>query len=94
MNPIPSISHAAIAQRAHQIWQQAGQPDGHDSAHWHQAEQELHAQHAKEAGANGARGKSAIPAPTAKHSPDKSAHSAKYDHPGVTTDSLHHQRSR
>jgi hypothetical protein len=37
MNP---DRHAAIAARAHQIWQEAGRPDGQDAEHWHRAEQE------------------------------------------------------
>jgi hypothetical protein len=94
MTTFPSVSHSDIAHRAHQIWQEAGHPDGNDTAHWLQAEKELNALHAKAAGANGVHGTSAIPAPAVKHVPERSAHSANYAHPGVTTDSLHHQRNR
>ena len=31
-----------IRERAHQIWEQAGRPEGHDADHWHQAESEIH----------------------------------------------------
>jgi hypothetical protein len=93
MNPIPSVSHAAIEQRAHQIWQQAGQPDGNETAHWLQAERELQAQHENTSGAEGDRAKAAVSHP-ARHIPEKAPHSANYAHPGVTTDSLHHQRNR
>ena len=30
----------AIAARAHQIWEEAGQPHGQDAQHWQQAERE------------------------------------------------------
>ena len=30
-----------IRERAHQIWEQAGWPDGKDADHWHQAEREI-----------------------------------------------------
>jgi len=93
MTSTPSVTHSEIAQRAHQIWQQAGQPDGNDSAHWLQAERELQAQNEKSAGAEVDRGKSAV-SHAARHLPEKAPHSTNYAHPGVTTDSLHHQRNR
>lgn len=31
---------AAIANRAHQIWEEAGHPHGQDAQHWQQAERE------------------------------------------------------
>ncbi len=34
-------SNDDIRIRAHQLWEQAGQPDGRDAEFWHQAEQEL-----------------------------------------------------
>ena len=30
-----------IRQRAYQIWQEQGEPHGHDGAHWDQAEREI-----------------------------------------------------
>ena len=36
-----SPTHAAIAQRAQEIWNLRGSPDGHDSAIWHEAESQL-----------------------------------------------------
>jgi hypothetical protein len=30
-----------IRSRAHQLWEQAGRPAGHDDEFWHQAEREL-----------------------------------------------------
>ena len=32
-----------IRQRAHLLWEAAGQPEGDDAAHWHQAEAEIDA---------------------------------------------------
>jgi hypothetical protein len=94
MNSTASIGHDAIAFRAHQLWQEAGQPDGRDAAHWLQAERELHAQlRDKDSGA-GARGNPAGPAMSAKPVPAAAKHSTDYAHPGVTTDSLHHHRNR
>jgi hypothetical protein len=94
MNPIPSISHEDVSRRAYQIWQEAGQPDGNDTAYWLQAERELRAQHGKTGEVDAARGKSVEPPVAAKHVPGKTPHSTDYAHPGVTTDSLHHQRNR
>ena len=31
-----------IRERAHQIWEQAGRPEGRDADHWRQAESEIH----------------------------------------------------
>jgi DUF2934 family protein len=33
---------AQIIIRAYELWEQAGQPEGHDDEFYHQAEQELH----------------------------------------------------
>jgi hypothetical protein len=93
MNSAPTVSHEEIAQRAHQIWREAGEPDGDGAAHWLQAERELNAHHAKAAGEAAARAKPAV-SHVARHAPEKAPHSANYTHPGVTTDSLHHQRNR
>jgi hypothetical protein len=30
-----------VAERAYQIWEASGRPDGHDQEHWLRAEQEL-----------------------------------------------------
>jgi len=94
MNPIPSVSHEDISRRAYQIWQEAGQPDGNETAYWLQAERELRARHAKTGEVDPARGKSVEPPVAAKHVPGITPHSTDYAHPGVTTDSLHHQRNR
>ena len=37
-------SNEKIAERAYQIWQASGRPDGKDQEHWFQAERELRAQ--------------------------------------------------
>ena len=34
-------SHADIARRAYQLWQEAGEPQGRDKEFYHQAQQEL-----------------------------------------------------
>ncbi len=34
-------SHEQIKQRAHELWEQAGEPDGRSDEFYHQAEQEL-----------------------------------------------------
>jgi hypothetical protein len=36
-----TASREQIAQRAYEIWEQTGRPDGQSSAHWFQAEAEL-----------------------------------------------------
>ena len=41
MNSSLTISHEDIAERAHKIWEQEGQPLGQDLDHWLRAEQEL-----------------------------------------------------
>jgi hypothetical protein len=50
-----SISHKNIARRAYQIWEETGRRDGNETAHWLQAEHELHAQHGKTGRVDGAR---------------------------------------
>jgi hypothetical protein len=92
MNPTPLVSHESISQRARQIWEEAGHPDGCETAHWLQAERELHAQRGKTGEADGARGQPAGPPVAAKHVAPKAPHSTDYAHPGVTTDALHHRR--
>ena len=89
-----SLSHENIARRAHQIWEEAGQPSGNETAHWLQAERELHSRREKTGHVDSARGNSVEPPVTAKHFPEKAPHSTDYVHPGVTTDSLHHFRNR
>src|ERR1039457_3280156 len=94
MNLTSSISHENIARRAYQIWEETGRRDGNETAHWLQAECELHAQHGKTGEGGRARGKSGEPPAAGKHAPEISPHSTNYVHPGVTTDSLHHVRNR
>jgi hypothetical protein len=55
MNLNPSISHEYIARRAHQIWEETGRRDGNETAHWLQAERELHAKHGKTGEVDSAR---------------------------------------
>jgi hypothetical protein len=31
-----------IRERAHQIWEEQGRPEGRDLEHWHEAERQLH----------------------------------------------------
>jgi len=93
MNSSPSVCHEEIARRAHQIWRDAGHPDGLASAHWLQAESELHAQSGAASGEKSPRKKSEVQPAGAKHAQGRARHSSDYVHPGVTTDSLHHQRS-
>ncbi len=38
-----AVPHEKIAERAYQIWQANGRPDGQDQEHWFQAERELRA---------------------------------------------------
>lgn len=35
------ITHEEIAQRAHDIWEESGRPEGHETEHWLRAENEL-----------------------------------------------------
>lgn len=44
-------THEQIATAAFLIWEQAGKPHGQDAAHWFQAEQQLKADCAHDAGA-------------------------------------------
>jgi uncharacterized Zn finger protein len=93
MNLNPSISHENIAQRAYQIWEETGRRDGNETAHWLQAERELHAQHGETGEVDSARGKSVEPPVARRHAHEIIPHSTNYAHPGVTTDSLHHVRN-
>ena len=40
-NPAESISQDAIAQRAYEIWERDGRPEGRDAEHWFRAVSEL-----------------------------------------------------
>jgi len=93
MNPISSVSHENITRRAYQIWEDTGRREGNQTAHWLQAESELHAKHVKAVLPDGSRGKSVAPPLAGKHTHEQARHSANYVHPGVTTDSLHHVRN-
>ena len=59
--------HSRVAQRARQIWQREGCPQGRADAHWKQAQEEL----AREAGQTGSRRQSApyVPADEAMIEP-------------------------
>lgn len=94
MNSTSSVSHESIARRAHQIWEETGQQDGSETAHWLQAERELQAHHGKAGEVDAARGTSVEPPVAGKHAAEQARHSTNYVHPGVTTDSLHHARNR
>jgi hypothetical protein len=52
---MPNDKHNQIAQRAREIWQREGCPQGRADAHWKQAEEEL----GREAGQTGSSGQSA-----------------------------------
>jgi hypothetical protein len=39
-----SLTHDLIAQRAHQLWREQGEPFGHDDEIWIEAERQLHAE--------------------------------------------------
>lgn len=41
MNTDSPITHEEITQRAHDIWEQSGRPEGHETEHWFRAENEL-----------------------------------------------------
>jgi len=36
-----SVPHGRVAERAYEIWQASGRPNGHDQDNWFQAEREL-----------------------------------------------------
>lgn len=42
-NPMKTLSHDEVAQCAHQIWQEYGQPSGRDEEIWYEAERRLQA---------------------------------------------------
>lgn len=44
MNSPDIITHDEIRQRAHQLWDRAGRPEGQDTLHWLQAEREVRAE--------------------------------------------------
>lgn len=41
MNSSSLFTQEEVAQRAHDIWEQCGRPEGQELAHWLQAEREL-----------------------------------------------------
>jgi hypothetical protein len=92
MHPTSSVSHESISRRAYEIWEDDGGSEGNETAHWLQAEAELHAKHAQAIPVDGSRGKSVEPPLAGKHAREQAPHSTDYVHPGVTTDSLHHVR--
>jgi hypothetical protein len=94
MNSTSSVSHEKISRRAFQIWEETGRRDGDETAHWLRAESELRAEHGKTGGVERARGKSVEPTSAGKRAGEKARHSTDYAHPGVTTDSVHHLRTR
>ncbi len=89
MNPTHNVSSEAISKRAHQLWEAAGRPDGAHNEHWLQAERELTQSSNHKDGSEHA---SVEPNRKGNPAPDKAPHSTNYQHPGVTTDSLHHHR--
>ena len=91
MNPLSSISQESISRRAYHLWEEAGRPHGRHEEHWHQAERDLQALHAKTSDVNGNRGDTVQPA-AGNHGTEKVPHSTNYVHPGVSTDSLRHHR--
>ena len=60
------ISDDAIRQRAYQIWEREGRPQGRDFEHWVQAQVELVAQKAGNGGARSAAPRARAAAATAK----------------------------
>lgn len=94
MNSNSSSSHENIARRAHQIWQEAGQPEGREEAHWQQAEGELRAEPVRTGAAGGAQRHPAGPPASVRPVPEKPRHSTPCQPAGVTADSLHHHRER
>jgi len=94
MNSTSIIGHEHIARRAHQIWEESGRPEDNGETNWLRAERELKAQH-EMTGDLGAKPTRSVEPPITGHPQSKHArHSTGYNHPGVTTDSLHHVRDR
>ena len=52
---------AKIRDRAYRIWLSQGRPDGHDTAHWQQAQREIEAEEAGSAGGKPAPARPARP---------------------------------
>lgn len=83
-----TLEHEVISQRAHQIWELAGKPEGRDTELWLQAENELRASAseaydiAQEIESDRLRFN--------QHPAEKALHSTSYAPAGVTTDALHH----
>ena len=62
-----------VRARAHEIWLQQGRPDGHDLAHWQQAEAELAGKKPRAAPPQRAAAKPAAAKPPAKSAAAKPA---------------------
>jgi hypothetical protein len=59
-----------IRERAHQIWEEQGRPEGRELEHWHEAERQLHEGLDAEIAHEG--GGSQVKAPTVKAKPPPS----------------------
>jgi len=94
MNSTYIIRHENIARRAYQIWEETGRPEGSEEMHWVQAEHELRAQHEGTGDTGVEQVRSVEPPISGHHASEPARHSTSYNHPGVTTDSLHHLRDR
>ena len=92
MNTILTFEHEVISERARRIWELAGKPEGRDTELWLQAENELRASSAE---ANDIeQEKKSDRLRSNKHPVEKAPHSTDYAPTGVTTDALHHRRSK
>ncbi len=91
MKTTKTFDHEAISQRAHQIWELAGKPEGRDTELWLQAETELRASHSE---SHDSQETKLDRRHFEKYPAEKPAHSTDYAPSGVTTDALHHRRSK
>ena len=94
MNSPSLVSHEHIARRAHQIWEETGRPEGSCEENWLQAEREILARHGTTFEVDAKPARSVEPPITGHPHPERPRHSTDYNHPGVTTDTLHHVRDR
>ena len=92
MSSLTPSENEIIANRAYQLWESCGYQHGHDQEHWTQAEHELRDRQLKEEQAANRGKKVEPPAAGHKPAPESTPHTTGYNHPGITTDALHHHR--
>jgi hypothetical protein len=87
-----ATSHDRISERAHQLWEQAGKPNGRETEDWLQAEREI--KHSDTAALSDPhRGREVEPLPHGKPVNTPAPHSTNSKPAHVSADALHHRRN-